>query len=56
MKIAAQATVALGRRATVRWTPVIDNHLDDEVRLVEAARSAGLAAPLPSGPPTAESW
>ena len=29
------------------WTPVIDNHLDDEVRLVEAARSAGLAAPLP---------
>ncbi len=30
-----------------QWTPVIDNHLDDEVRLVEAARSAGLAAPLP---------
>jgi hypothetical protein len=29
------------------WTPVIDQHLDDEVRLVEAARSAGLAAPLP---------
>lgn len=29
------------------WTPVIDNHLDDEVRLVEAAGSAGLAAPLP---------
>jgi hypothetical protein len=29
------------------WTPVIDHHLDDEVRLVEAARSAGLAAPRP---------
>ncbi len=29
------------------WTPVVDDHLDDEVRLVEAARGAGLAAPLP---------
>ena len=33
--------------ALFEWTPVIDNHLDDEVRLVEAAGSAGLAAPLP---------
>jgi hypothetical protein len=29
------------------WTPAVDDHLDDEVRLVEAARGAGLAAPLP---------